>query len=74
MSELSPEAQEYRALQEAEYSQYVATDRIYIGGALAFLPGHPVPKSHLDRKVVNSKQVKKADSKTAPNAPKGDSA
>lgn len=59
-TELSPEAQAYRQQQEAEYSAYVATEQIFIDGALAFNVGDPVPKGHVDRGVVSKDQVKKA--------------
>ena len=43
-----------------EYSQYVATEQIYIGSALAFDAGHPVPATHVRLGVVRADQVKPA--------------
>lgn len=57
--------EEYRAAQEAEWNQYVATERIYIDGALAFLPGHRVPAGHVKNGLVAKSQVTSPD-----NAPK----
>ncbi len=48
---------EYREAQVAEWSQYVAAEPIYIGGARAFNPGDPVPASHVERGVVGKGQV-----------------
>lgn len=56
--------EEYRDLQDKEWSQYVATERIYIGGALAFVPGDAVPASHVTNKVVNKDQVESATAPT----------
>ena len=81
MSELSPEALAYQQAQEAEYSKWVAKEAIYIGGALAFNEGDPVPKGHVDRGVVNKAQVAAPDSKAgqeaqaaSPTSPKGENA
>lgn len=72
MSELTPEAQALRKAQQDEYSAYVATEQIYIGGALAFNVGDPVPKGHVDRGVVrfggDDAQVVKASSKAGAQA------
>jgi hypothetical protein len=35
----------YESAQAAEYSTFVAVNAIFIGGARAFNPGHPVPAS-----------------------------
>ena len=53
--------EEYQAKQEAEWNQYVATERIYIGGALAFLPGHKVPAGHVKNGLVAKAQVTSPD-------------
>lgn len=68
MSELTPEAAALRKAQEAEYSAYVATEQIFIGGALAFNVGDPVPKSHVDRGVVDKEQVAKPSTKAGQEA------
>lgn len=60
--------EELRAAQQAEYSQYVATDTIYIGGARAFNVGDPVPVSHVERKVVHADQVAKTSTKAGQTA------
>jgi hypothetical protein len=52
-------AEELRAAQEAEYGTYVATQHIYVNGALAFNPGDAVPVSHVKREVVDKSQVEK---------------
>jgi hypothetical protein len=41
-------AEEYAAALKNEYSQFVARAAIYVGGARAFNPGHPVPASHVE--------------------------
>lgn len=56
---------EYRAAQEREYGQFVATERIKIGGALAFRPGDPVPASHVEREIVAQSQVARVNTKAA---------
>jgi hypothetical protein len=38
-------AEELRAAQEKEYGKFVAAEQIFIGGALAYNPGHAVPIS-----------------------------
>lgn len=68
MTEISPEAQVLRKAQEAEYSAYVATEQIYIDGALAFNVGDPVPKSHVTRSVVDQEQVAKPNTKAGQEA------
>lgn len=66
MSEQVPEtADSRRAAVEAEYGRYVARSDIYIGGALAFRAGDPVPVSHVDRGVVAKDSVVGANTKTA---------
>lgn len=66
MAELT--AQELSEAQAKEYGTYVATEQILIGGALAFRKGDPVPKSHVDREVVESSQVAKATTKAGQQA------
>lgn len=63
MSELD----QYSDAQKREWSKYVATEPIYIGGALAFLPGNPVPASHVDREdaPVSKSQVAGVNTKAA---------
>lgn len=56
-------AEELRAAQEAEYGTYVATTHIYVGGALAFTPGHPVPVSHVEGGVVDKELVARTTTK-----------
>ena len=66
MSEPVPQSvEEYLAAQKAEWGEYVATEAIDINGVRAFNAGDPVPKSHVDRKVVSADQVKKAAKTTA---------
>jgi hypothetical protein len=81
MSELSPEAVAYRDAQTAEYSAYVATEQIFIDGALAFNVDDPVPAGHVKRGVVAKEQVAKPDTKAGqeaqadnPTSPKGEKA
>lgn len=50
---------ELRKERIAEYGQYVATEDIFIGGALAFTPGHPVPATHVRLGIVSEDQVEK---------------
>lgn len=57
--------EERRRAQEAEYGEYVATERITIGGALAFNVGDSVPKTHVTRGVVDKSQVAKTGTKAA---------
>lgn len=66
MSEMTVE--QFQKAQEAEYSAYVATEQIHIGGALAFNVGDPVPKGHVDRGVVDKTQVAKPESKAGVTA------
>ncbi len=40
---------QYRQAQQEEYGTWVAVESIYEGNALAYLPGHPVPKSNVER-------------------------
>lgn len=48
MTQPQPDAwQELRAAQLEEYSQYVATGPIYVGTALAYNEGDPVPASNV---------------------------
>lgn len=57
--------EEYRAAQEAEWNQHIATERIYIGGALAFMPGHRVPAGHVTNGLVAKAQVTSPDNTDA---------
>lgn len=57
--------EEHRAAQAREYSQYVATAVIEIGGARAFNVGDPVPASHVERGVVPADSVAKSTTKAA---------
>lgn len=66
MSEMT--AEQLAEAQAAEYGEYVATEPIEIGGALAFAVGHAVPKSHVDRGVVRQDQVAKKSTKAAARA------
>lgn len=59
------EVDEYAKAQEAEYGTYVAKDAISIDGVRAFNPGHAVPKSHVDRGLVDASQVVKVGTKAA---------
>lgn len=47
---------------QVEYGTYVATEQIYVGNALAFRKGEPVPKSHVERGVVPAALVSKKES------------
>lgn len=38
---------DFRTAQQKEYGQYVAATEIYVGNALAYAPGHPVPASNV---------------------------
>ncbi|GLW32274.1 hypothetical protein [Actinoplanes regularis] len=42
-------ARQFRMEQEAEYGQFVATSDIYVGTALAYREGDPVPASNVER-------------------------
>lgn len=66
-------AEEYREVQAKEYSAYVAVDRISIDGALAFLPGDPVPASTVERadSPIDRSLVTKAGTKAAAAAQEG---
>lgn len=55
-ADLSPEL-ELAERQRREYGTFRATQRINIGGALAFKQGDPVPASHVERGVVTEEQV-----------------
>lgn len=48
---------DHLAAQVAEYGRYRAKEQIFLGGALAFNPGDPVPVSHVTRKIVTPDQV-----------------
>lgn len=52
--------EELAAAQAAEYGEYVADGPIVLGGARAFNDGDPVPKSHVERGVVDKSQVRPA--------------
>jgi hypothetical protein len=56
-------AEDARAAQEKEYSQFVAKETIFIGGARAFNVGDPVPASHVANGVVDGEQVEKTSTK-----------
>lgn len=43
------EVKSFRAQQEEEWGQYVAAQTITYGGAIAYLPGDPVPASNVKR-------------------------
>lgn len=49
--------QEFADRQRLEYGRYRATQRINVGGALAFKPGDAVPAGHVERGVVREDQV-----------------
>lgn len=57
--------EEFEKAQEAEYGTYVAVESINIDGVRAFNEGDPVPKSHVDRKIVSQDQVARRSSKAA---------
>ena len=50
------EAEQARA---AEYGSYIAIENIWVGNALAFRSGDPVPVSHVERGVVPKVLVEK---------------
>jgi len=50
---------------DVDWGTYLAVGPIDIDGARAFNTGHAVPKSHVDRGLVDAAQVSKA-----PNPPK----
>lgn len=62
---MSMSAEELMKAQEREYGEYVAVQRIDIGGARAFNPGDPVPKSHVDSGIVSKDSVAKRNTKAA---------
>jgi len=66
MSEMTVE--QLQAAQVAEYGTYVATEPIVIDGVRAFNVGDPVPKTHVERGVVDSAQVAKTTTKAAATA------
>ena len=63
---------DYSDEQRREWGRYVATERIFIGGALAFLPGDPVPIGHVegDDAPVSKEQVARVNTKAAEAATK----
>lgn len=65
----SPE--DYTTAQAAEYGVYVANVPIYVGGARAYNPGHPVPVSAVEDhpEWVEQQLVSKAGDAPAPQAP-----
>ena len=69
MSEPTPPqtVEEWKAAQEAEWGQYVATEAIDINGVRAFNAGNAVPVSHVQRGVVDKSQVRdlKAEARKA---------
>lgn len=60
-----PTDEEIQKAQEAEWGEFVATEPINIGGARAFNPGDPVPKSHVARGVVSKDSVARRNTKAA---------
>lgn len=58
-------AEEFRAAQEAAWTEYVAVVPINIGNARAFNVGDPVPKGHVDSGVVSKDQVARRNTKAA---------
>lgn len=55
---------ELRKQRIVEYGQYVAKESIFIGGALAFTEGHPVPATHVRDGIVSADQVEKVQTVT----------
>ena len=55
----SQSAREAEAARAVEYGSYIATDNIWVGNALAFRSGDPVPVSHVERGVVPKLLVEK---------------
>lgn len=51
--------------QAKEYGEFIATERIMIGGVPAFNVGDPVPISHVERGVVQKEQVVRRNTKAA---------
>lgn len=56
-------AAEFREALGDEYGQFVAVVAININGSRAFNVGDPVPKSHVERGVVEAEQVSKITTK-----------
>lgn len=62
-------ARDLMAAQAKEYSTYVATQDIYIGTALAYRAGDPVPVSNVERHGYDkNNQVAKIGTKAAMQA------
>lgn len=61
--------EEYAAKQAAEYGTYVANGPIYVGGALAFNTGHPVPVSSVARFDYLEQGLVRKAGEAAPDAP-----
>lgn len=70
MADATPTIEGYTAEQVREWTKYVATEAIFIGGARAFNIGDPVPASHVDRSdpVVSKDQVARVNTKAAAEA------
>ncbi len=51
--------------QAKEYGEYIARERILIGGVPAFNAGDPVPVGHVDSGVVAKEQVVRRNTKAA---------
>ncbi len=65
-------ARDLIAAQSKEYGQYVATQDIYIGNALAYREGDPVPASNVSLHGYDkNNQVAKTGTKAASAAEKG---
>jgi hypothetical protein len=59
-------ARDLMAEQAKEYGQYVATQDIYVGVALAYRQGDPVPASNVERHGYDkNQQVAKVGTKAA---------
>jgi hypothetical protein len=63
MSEMT--AEQALEAQRAEYGRYVAKEDIYVGTALAFRAGDPVPVGHVESGAVDKAQVVGATTKAA---------
>ena len=61
-------AAQFREVLGEEWGTYVAATSIDIGGARAFNEGDPLPKSHVDNKVVADWQVARRGTKAASSA------
>ena len=63
-------AAEYREHLSAEWGTYVAASQIWVGGALAFNPGDPVPVSNVegDGALIPAAQVHKITTKAGRSA------